>query len=75
MKLSRNYMKNAEFKERQLWLDFACVASAAIEAVADSIDDFRRWFKKQYPVFRNIFVNKTGFLSDEFTRFKHDLND
>lgn len=38
-------MKGIEFKSRQLWLDFECAASIALNVMADSIDEFRAWFK------------------------------
>ncbi len=38
-------MKGIEFKSRQLWLDFECAASIALNVMADSIDSFRVWFK------------------------------
>lgn len=45
MNQSRIYMKGIEFKSRQLWLNFECAASIALRVVADSIENFRDWFK------------------------------
>lgn len=39
-------MKSIEFKERQLWLEFECAAGIALQVITDSIDNFRKWFKR-----------------------------
>lgn len=43
---SRRYMKSAEFKERQIWLDFKDAIGTAIEAVHEIIEAGRDWIKK-----------------------------
>lgn len=43
--LSRIYQSGAEFKARQLWLDFKDAVGPALEAIADSVDASRKAFK------------------------------
>lgn len=42
---SRLYQAKAEFKARQLWLDFGDAVGPALEAIADSVDASRKAFK------------------------------
>lgn len=46
---SRKYMRSKEFKARQMWLDFGCAVSTALRCVADSVENFRKWFKAWKP--------------------------
>lgn len=43
--LNRFYQGGAEFKARQLWLDFKDSIGPALEAIADSVDASRKAFK------------------------------
>lgn len=42
---SRLYQRGTEFKARQLWLDFQDAVGPALEAIAESVDKSRAWFK------------------------------
>lgn len=50
--LSRLYQGGAEFKARQMWLDFKDAIGPALEAIADSIDASRKAFKEWLKAFR-----------------------
>lgn len=50
--LGKSYMKGAEFKARQAWLDFADAVGPALQAIADSIDASRKAFKAWAKAFR-----------------------
>ncbi len=72
-------MKGIEFKSRQLWLDFECAAGIALQVVADSIDDLRKWFKEWKPKhIKVLIVNKSKWLWPELTsiqqRFSFRVN-
>lgn len=43
--LGRRYQAGAEFKARQIWLDFADAVGPALEAIADSVMESRKRFK------------------------------
>lgn len=45
-RFSRSYMKQAEFRSRQMWLDFKDSAGTALEAITDTVEASRAWFKK-----------------------------
>lgn len=49
---SRLYQAGAEFKARQLWLDFQDSVGPALEAIADSVDASRKAFKAWMKAFR-----------------------
>lgn len=64
-------MKSNEFKARQLWLDFECAASIALQVVADSIDNFRKWFKEWKPQKdKKPAINNSGWLWHNLTPVK-----
>lgn len=44
-KLSRAYMKKAEFAARQAWLDFGDAVGTALEAIAPAMTEARIWFR------------------------------
>jgi hypothetical protein len=48
----RRYQAGAEFKARQLWLDFQDAVGTALEAISASMDAGRAWFKKWVRNFR-----------------------
>lgn len=66
-------MKGIEFKSRQLWLDFECSASIALRVVADSIDDFRKWFKAWSKQPKTKPVNKAKWLWVELTDIQTNI--
>lgn len=59
MKLSRNYMKKAEFKARQLWLPFVDAVGIALEVIEPAMTAARDWFKE----WKKSFVTKTPAIS------------
>lgn len=71
--MGRLYMRNGEFKERQLWLDFECAVSIALRVVADSIENIRKWFKdwRKKPVTKC--VNLTIWLWPEFENMTTEI--
>jgi len=72
--MKNRYMKSIEFKTRQLRLDFECAASIALRVVADSIDDFRKWFKKwNVKVKQEKPVNKSKWLWVELKMLQANL--
>lgn len=48
----RRYQVGAEFKARQMWLDFQDAVGTALEAISASMDAGRAWFKKWVRDFR-----------------------
>ncbi|WP_048811621.1 hypothetical protein [Methylobacillus flagellatus] len=46
MKINRQFMKQKEFKERQLWLDFECATGIALQAISEDMEKARAWFKR-----------------------------
>ena len=50
--LSRVYQGGAEFKARQMWLDFQDAIGPALEAIADSVMESRKRFKAWLKTFR-----------------------
>lgn len=60
MRISRHFMKSKEFRERQLWLAFECAAGIALRAIADGMDEARRWFRGWVKVFRFKANGKTS---------------
>lgn len=66
-------MKGTEFKSRQAWLNFECAASIALQVVAESIDDFRNWFKKWSAKPKAKPVNKAKWLWSELTGIQQNF--
>ena len=52
MGFSRRYMKSAEFKARQLWLDFKDAIGTALEAVEPVKEKAWAWFEAWRKAFR-----------------------
>lgn len=50
---SRLYQAGAEFKARQMWLDFKDAVGTALEAIAASVEASRKAFKKWLKNFRS----------------------
>lgn len=50
--MNRQYMGKAEFKARQMWLDFKDAIGPALEAIADSVQASRKAFKAWLKAFR-----------------------
>lgn len=50
--LGRRYQGDAEFKARQMWLDFQDAVGPALEAIADSVMESRKRFKAWLKAFR-----------------------
>jgi len=50
--LNKIYQGGAEFKTRQLWLDFKDAVGPALEAIADSVMESRKRFKAWLKAFR-----------------------
>ena len=40
------YVKNEEFKARQIWLKFTGAVGIALEVITEGVDSLREWFKK-----------------------------
>lgn len=58
--ISRKFIKGAEFKARQLWLDFADVAGTVLEALEPVKAAAWAWFKKWRREFVMTMVNNAG---------------
>lgn len=50
--LGKRYQGGAEFKERQMWLDFKDATGPALEAIADSVMESRKRFNAWLKAFR-----------------------
>lgn len=74
MIMSRLYMRNVEFKERQMWLDFECAVGIALRVVAGSIEDMRKWFKGWKGVKPKVkAVNKARWLWIELSMIESEF--
>jgi hypothetical protein len=49
---SRLYQASAEFKARQVWLDYQDAVGTALQAIAESVDASRKAFKAWVKGFR-----------------------
>lgn len=66
-------MRSREFRERQGWLAFECAAGIALQVIADSMDEARRWFKGWVKVFRfRPKVKTDNFLQFELVLLQRD---
>lgn len=65
--LSKRYQAGEEFKARQLWLDFQDAVGPALEAITESVQKSRKWFKKWMREFvRSAEVRLSGWQQMEF---------
>ncbi len=60
MRFSRGYMRSAEFKARQLWLDFCDVAGTVLEVLEPVKAAAWAWFEQWRQKFRTPMANKAG---------------
>lgn len=60
MKMSRSYMRNAEFKARQLWLAFEDAVAIVLEVLEPVKEAAWNWFKEWRKNFRTPRVKITS---------------